>query len=79
MKIDPTSFQCPTHQIDLTTLVVDAIESQVPVSSFGVTMADPKKPQTPVATFRVLVQCPAKVPDQPHKLRFSGTIEEASE
>jgi len=65
MILDPSTFECPEHHIDLTHLVADELEDEgLPVAYF--------RRQGP-RPFEVLVTCPGTGGASAHDLKCSGT------
>jgi hypothetical protein len=74
MNLNPSTFGCSAHDVNLTPDVEDAVSRQVPVSSFGVEFGDGSKRSKQAKRFRVIVQCPGADDRTAHKLIFTGTV-----
>jgi hypothetical protein len=62
MQTTPDSFRCAEHDQDLTELVHEELEPQIPATF------RPKKPKE----FRVIVTCPGAGTE--HPVAFTGTV-----
>lgn len=60
MRLTPATFACPTHHVDLTPRVIEALEDEGPPVAYG------DRP------FRVPVTCPGDGTSAAHPLVCSG-------
>ena len=68
MTLEPSSYQCPEHQTDLTGLVEEALDDDAPpVAYFSLR----KKPAA--RAFQVIVTCPGMNGVGAHQLTCTGT------
>ena len=70
MGLDPPSYACETHKIDLTDDVTSQLESHV-VAGFGVAHAGGRSEPSDMP-FSVIVSCPGKAGGEAHDLIFRG-------
>ena len=73
MNLDPGTYVCPVHQLDLTEIVrvrlQDEQDAEVAFGGFPGSRA-PKAPRS--RPFQVVVPCPGG--GTPHRLVFDGTV-----
>jgi hypothetical protein len=63
VRLNPDTYQCPTHQIDLTAAVCEALEEQSPPVAYG------------WSPFSVLVSCRGDGTSGAHQLACKGTYQ----
>ena len=68
MTLDPVSYVCAEHNADLTVLVTDALDDDVPPVAFLSIF----KRQTGPRPFRVIVTCPGQAGTGSHQLTCEG-------
>ena len=75
MKLEPDSFMCTKHGVDLTDAVTAEL-GEVAVMSFGVSFGRlfSGRPSR-VRKFSVVVRCPGR--DRAHQLVFRGRVDES--
>jgi hypothetical protein len=71
MELQPPTFPCPTHQIDLTDLVHEELED----AGFAVAYANRLGRSRKSRPFEVRVTCPGPDPTSSHPLVFDGTYQ----
>jgi hypothetical protein len=63
VHLDPTTYMCPTHKVDLTAEVQDEVEETFPPVAFSRRKQD----------FEVIVSCPGDhTADNAHRMPFVG-------
>ncbi len=68
MILNPSSYVCPEHHMDLTDLVQELLGYDgPPVAYFRLRKTTPGRP------FQVIVTCPGANGSEPHQLTCSGT------
>ena len=72
MTLDPDSYQCPGHQVDLTALVQEALQDQGPPVAYRPPWLSRAAPAE--RPFQVIITCPGTTGDPaPHPLTCTGT------
>lgn len=69
IKINPAQYQCPQHHVDLTDLVQEELDADIPVA-YKRRLLPGQKPPAPTQ-FEVIVTCPGD--DTPHDQTCTGT------
>jgi hypothetical protein len=70
MKINPAQYQCPQHHTDLTDLVQEQLDADVPPVAYKRGPLLGRKPPPP-QPFEVIVTCPGA--ETPHDQTCIGT------
>jgi hypothetical protein len=68
MTLDPSTYQCLEHHMDLTDLVAEALQDEGPPVAY---LTQRKRPAA--RPFQVIVTCPGANDTGAHQLTCSGT------
>jgi len=73
VRLDPATYVCTTHDVDLTSQVEAVLADEVVVASYMTAPVPANQRPTANARFTVAVECPATEGVEAHKLVFDGT------
>ena len=71
MQLDPTTYTCPEHQVDLTERVREVLDDEGVEVAFGKALRLGRRPPEP---FEVPVTCPGGDGKSPHRLICAGEM-----